>query len=171
MLLTVVKYGNPILETPTEEVTEINDEIRQLVEDMQETMYDNEGVGLAANQVGSSKRIAIIDTSSGEDPEILLVLINPVITDYSEELDEMEEGCLSFPEIRFDIIRPYGVTLEATDLDGNKQVHEASGLLARVFQHELDHLDGKVFIRFLHGLNKQMVKTKIKNMKKRGEWE
>jgi peptide deformylase len=171
MLLKVVKYGDPTLEVPTQEITKISDDINQLIEDMKETMYDHDGVGLAANQIGSPLRLAIIDTSAGEDPEKFMVLINPVITHYSEEEEEMEEGCLSFPEVRFNVFRPSAIIVEALDLDGKKQVYELEDMLARIFQHEIDHLDGKVFIRFLHGLSKQMVLAKIKNMKKWGEWD
>jgi peptide deformylase len=138
---------------------------------MVETMRENDGIGLAANQVGVSKQVAIIDPSLGEDPEALIVLINPEIVEQAEEAEPFNEGCLSFPEIRIDVPRPVSVTVKALDLDGEEKTYKVDEILSRVFQHEIDHLNGVVFINYLKGLAKQMVLTRIKNMKKRGEWD
>lgn len=171
MIRPVVTYGDPVLEQPAEPIEEITDEIRELVSDMLETMHFEDGIGLAANQVGEAKQVAVIDTSGGEDPEAVIVLINPVIEESSEETEPFNEGCLSFPDIRFDVVRPAAVKVRALNLEGEEQEYDVDGILARVFQHEIDHLHGVLFIDYLRGLSKQMVMTRIKNRIKRGEWE
>lgn len=170
MILPIVKYGDPILTTPTEEVEEIDDEIRQLVEDMFETMYAAPGIGLSANQVGSRHRVAVIDVSLGEDPDAKFILINPVITEKEGE-QTAEEGCLSFPEIEVEVTRPERIVVHALNLEGEAIVIEAKDILARVFCHEIDHLDGVVFINYQTGLAKQMTLTTIKRLKRQGAWD
>lgn len=171
MILPVVKYGDPVLITKAEKVEEITDEIRELVANMFETMYASEGIGLAAQQVGELKMVAVVDPSVGEDPEAKVVLINPEITEESEEVEPFQEGCLSFPEIRFDVVRPAGITVKALNMDGEEMEYKVDEIMARVFQHEIDHLNGIVFIDHLKGMAKQMIKTRIKNMKRKGEWD
>jgi peptide deformylase len=171
MIRNVVKFGDPVLEKRAETIDKVDDEIRALVDDMVETMHFEDGIGLAANQVGELKRVAVVDPSAGEDPEKLIVLINPEIVEYGEETEPFNEGCLSFPEIRFDVVRPKSIKVEAEDMDGKEHTYELDGILARVFQHEIDHLNGVLFIDYLKGMSKQMVMTKIKNRMKRGEWD
>lgn len=170
MILPILKYGDPHLITPAEEVDEIDDEIRKLVEDMFETMYDEPGVGLAANQVGVLKRVAVVDLSIGEDPNAPLVLINPEIIEIEGE-QAAEEGCLSFPEIEIEITRPERIVVKALDLEGEEFTLEASNMLTRVICHEIDHLNGKVIIDFQTGLAKQMTLTRIKRLKRQGKWD
>jgi peptide deformylase len=171
MILPVVKYGDPVLTTKAEIIDEITDEIRELAENMFETMYAADGVGLAAQQVGELKMIAVVDPSAGEDPEARVVLINPEIIEESEECEPFQEGCLSFPEIRFDVVRPKAITVKAQNLEGEEVVYKDDEFLARIMQHEIDHLHGVVFIDYLKGMAKQMVKTRIKSMKRKGEWD
>ncbi len=170
MVLKVVKYGDPVLSAVAGKVEEVDEEIKELVRNMFETMQGQDGIGLAANQVGILKRVVVIDPSAGEDPEALLVLINPEIIS-SEGEETCEEGCLSFPEIRFDVSRPESIKVKALNLEGQEVVHEVKNLLAKIFTHEIDHLSGILFIDKLKGLAKEMVLTKIKRMKRNGEWD
>ena len=130
-------FGDPVLKAPASEVTDIDDALRRLVDGMVQTMYDAPGVGLAAPQVGVQKRLFVYDV--GEGPH---AVINPVLNDFRGGEWPYHEGCLSVPELWWDIERPKEVTLRGLDLEGNEQVIEADELLARVFQHEVDHLDG-----------------------------
>ena len=139
-LLPIIQYPDPVLAAKAEPVTEFNDELRKLAADMAETMYAAPGVGLAANQVGSLKRIVVIDIT--DEKNNLLVLVNPYIKSHTEELAEFEEGCLSLKGLYEKVSRPDGVTVCAQDLDGKPFEIEATGLLAVCLQHELDHLDG-----------------------------
>jgi peptide deformylase len=168
-ILPIVLYPDPILLKPTRPVAEIDDRVRQLVADMIETMHAAPGIGLAANQVGETDRICVVDLSVGEEDEALLVLINPEILETSgTDLDQ--EGCLSFPDITFDVERPFQVVLRATGLDGEVFECEAEGLLGRCIQHECEHLDGHTFLRNLSGLKRELVKRKIRKRIKDGEW-
>lgn len=171
MLRKVVKFGDPVLEKRAEPVKEIDSGVRELIDDMIETMHFEDGIGLAANQVGELKRVAVVDPSAGEDPDKLMVLINPEIVEYGEEEELFNEGCLSFPDIRFDVSRPVKIKVEAQNLEGEEIIYELEGLLARVFQHEIDHLNGVLFIDYLKGMSREMVMTRIKNKIKRGEWD
>ncbi|MCS7041565.1 MAG: peptide deformylase [Bryobacteraceae bacterium] len=170
MILRIRKYGDPVLETPAEPVTEFNGELRQLAEDMFETMYANKGIGLAAPQVGISRRLAVIDPTAGEDAAAKLVLVNPVIL-VKEGTQIGEEGCLSIPGFREDVKRAYRVRVRAQDLDGNFFETEGEELLARVIQHELDHLDGILFLQHLSLLKRDLIKRKIRKLVKAGEWD
>jgi len=170
MILPILKFGDPLLITPAEDVEEIDDEIRRLVDDMFETMYAEPGLGLAANQVGVPKRIAIIDMSLGEDPEAKLVLINPEIIE-SEGEQTAEEGCLSFPDITIEVTRPERVVVRAMNLEGEEFVLEGKELFARALCHEIDHLNGVVFINYQTGLAKQLTLSKIRRLKRQGKWD
>ncbi|MCX7605444.1 MAG: peptide deformylase [Bryobacteraceae bacterium] len=170
MILRIRKYGDPVLETPAEPVTEFNGELRQLAEDMFETMYANKGIGLAAPQVGISRRLAVIDPTAGEDAAAKLVLVNPVIL-VKEGTQIGEEGCLSIPGFREDVKRAYRVRVRAQDLEGNFFETEGEELLARVIQHELDHLDGILFLQHLSLLKRDLIKRKIRKLVKAGEWD
>ncbi|MEJ5368721.1 MAG: peptide deformylase [Bryobacteraceae bacterium] len=170
MILRIRKYGDPVLETKAEPVTEFNGELRQLADDMFETMYANKGVGLAAPQVGVSKRLAVIDTSAGEDESARLVLVNPEIL-VKEGTQIGEEGCLSIPGFREDVKRAWRVRVRAQDLEGKFFETEGEELLARVMQHEIDHLDGILFLQHLSLLKRDLIKRKIRKLVKAGEWD
>ncbi|GIU73588.1 MAG: peptide deformylase [Bryobacteraceae bacterium] len=170
MILRIRKYGDPVLETPAEPVTEFNGELRQLADDMFETMYANKGIGLAAPQVGVLRRLAVLDPSAGEDPAAKLVLVNPVIL-VKEGVQIGEEGCLSIPGFREDVKRAYRVRVRAQDLDGNPFETEGEELLARAIQHEIDHLDGILFLQHLSLLKRDLIKRKIRKLVKAGEWD
>ncbi|GIU78116.1 MAG: peptide deformylase [Bryobacteraceae bacterium] len=170
MILRIRKYGDPVLETKAEPVTEFNGELKQLAADMFETMYANKGIGLAAPQVGVSKRLAVLDHSAGEDEAAKLVLVNPEIL-VKEGVQIGEEGCLSIPGFREDVKRAYRVRVRAQDLDGNFFETEGEELLARAIQHEIDHLDGILFLQHLSLLKRDLIKRKIRKLVKAGEWD
>ena len=169
MIYPIVKYGDPVLETPAAKVTEFDGKLRKLVEDMFESMYAAHGVGLAAPQIGISKRIAVIDTTFKEDPDARIVLINPEIIRL-EGKQTGSEGCLSLPEFREEVKRGAKATARAQDLEG--KFFEVSGeeLLARALQHEIDHLNGKLYISHISALKRDLIKRKVKKLMKAGEW-
>ena len=169
MIYPIVKYGNPVLEKPAEKITIFDAELEKLIEDMFESMYEAHGVGLAAPQIGISRRIAVIDVTFKEDPQAKLVLINPEIV-HSEGKHTQSEGCLSIPDFRENVTRPNKVTVRAQDIHG--QVYEKTGeeLLARAFLHETDHLNGKLYLSHLSALKRDLMKRKIRKLIKAGEW-
>jgi peptide deformylase len=169
MIYPIVKYGNPVLEKPAAPVTAFDEELQKLVEDMFESMYAAHGVGLAAPQIGISKRLAVIDTSFKEDPDAKLVLANPEII-HTEGRHTQNEGCLSIPDFRESVTRPRKVTIRAQDVNG--KVFEKTGeeLLARAFLHETDHLNGKLYISHISALKRDLMKRKIRKLIKTGEW-
>ena len=167
-LLKIVKYGDPVLRKKTEPVTEITDDIIQLAEDMLETMYAAPGVGLAGPQVGVSLQICVIDIVP-DDKREPIVLINPKIIS-GENKVELEEGCLSFPKIYEKVKRWNKVFVEYTDLKGITNKVEVDGFLAKAFQHEIDHLNGKVFIDYLPAWKRKLVEKEIKRRKKGKNW-
>ena len=149
-LLPLRVLGDPILREETKPVTVITEEIRRLVDDMFETMYAARGIGLAAPQVGRTERLCVVDVD--EEP---LVLINPEILEASRATEKAEEGCLSIPDVYGDVERPATVRIRAMDREGNVYERDASGLLARCMQHEIDHLHGRMFIDYLSMLKKR----------------
>jgi peptide deformylase len=170
MVYPIVKYGHAVLENPAETVTEFDTaELHKLLEDMFESMYAARGVGLAAPQIGIGKRIAVIDTSAGEDPSRRLVLINPEIV-RTEGAQTEEEGCLSIPGFREPVRRARAVTVRAQNAKG--EVFEMTGedLLARAFQHETDHLNGRLYITHVSALKRDLIKRKIRKLARNGEW-
>jgi len=169
MKLKILKYPEPVLEQPGEPVTEFNDELRKLVDDMFETTYAAQGIGLAAPQVGVSKRLTVIDLSQGKDPEQRLVLINPEII-LSEGKQYEEEGCLSFPDIREKVVRAAKVRIRAQNERGKWFEMDGEELLSRAFQHEIDHLDGIVFIFRMSALKRGLNLRKIRKMQGDGSW-
>jgi peptide deformylase len=169
MILKIVKYPDPVLQQPGEPVTEFDNELRKLVADMFETMYSNQGIGLAAQQVGIAKRITVIDLSVGKDPKQKLVLINPEII-FREGKQYEEEGCLSFPEIREKIQRAAKVRIRAQDERGKWFEMDGEELLSRAFQHEIDHLDGMLFIFRMSALKRDLNLRKIRKMQREGTW-
>ena len=150
-------------------MTEFNDELRALVDDMFESMYEAKGIGLAAPQIGLSKRLTVIDLSFKEKPEDKIVLINPEIVFRAGKQHE-EEGCLSLPEIREKVTRAAKVKVKAQDLEGKWFEIEGEELLSRAFQHEIDHLDGILFFRRVSALKRDLILRKIRKMQKAGEW-
>lgn len=169
MIRPIVKYGDPILTQKAEPVIEFNEELKQLIEDMYETMYNAPGVGLAAPQIGISKRIFIMDCSSEKEKPKRVTFINPKIVS-TEGSQTGDEGCLSFPGIYFEVTRPQHVVVEAQDVDGQKFTLNVSNLEARCVCHENDHLDGELYIEYLSPLKKELVKRKIKKKIKSGNW-
>jgi peptide deformylase len=170
MIRDIVKYPDPILQRPTEKVTEFDEELRTLAADMFESMYKAVGIGLAAPQIGVSKRITVIDLSNQQKPEDKIVLINPEIV-HREGKQHEEEGCLSLPDIRDKVTRAAKVTVKAQDLDGNWFEIDGTELLARCFQHEIDHLDGILFPWRLSALKRDLILRKIRKLQKTGEWK
>ena len=165
----IVLYPDPVLLTPTERVARIDEEIATLVRDMVETMHAAPGIGLAANQVGVGKRVCVVDLSVGDNADDLYVLINPRIVETSGS-EIAEEGCLSFPDVLIDVERPFVAAVEAEDLSGRMFSITARGLLARVMQHEIEHLEGRVFLQNLSPLKRELLKRQIKNRIKAGDW-
>ncbi len=169
MIYPIVLYGDPILDRPTEPVTAFDDDLRKLVDDMFESMYHAKGVGLAANQIGFAKRLAVIDVSFKEDPAKMIVLANPQIIS-KEGRSRMEEGCLSLPDIREDVTRAKTVTVRAQDAYGKTFEITGDDLLGRALQHEVDHLDGKLFINHVSALKRDLIKRKIRKLMRDGQW-
>jgi peptide deformylase len=171
MVLRILKYGEPVLEQPADHVSDFNTpDLNQLIENMFETMYAAKGVGLAAPQVGISKRVTVIDISVGEDETKKLVLINPEIV-AREGSQVGEEGCLSIPGFREPVTRANKVSVKAHNEKGEPIELSGEELLARAFQHEIDHLNGKLFINHLSALKRDIIRRKIKKMQKAGEWD
>jgi peptide deformylase len=169
MILNIVKYPEPVLSQPGEPITEFNDELRKLAADMFETTYASQGIGLAAPQVGVSKRLTVIDLSMGKNPKDKLVLINPEII-FSDGKVYDEEGCLSFPEIKEKVVRHAKVRIRAQDLDGKWFEMDGEELLSRCMQHEIDHLDGMLFIFRMSALKRDLNLRKIRKMQREGKW-
>ena len=163
-ILPILRYPHPNLANVAQEIATVDDAIRDLVANMLETMYDANGIGLAATQVDVHERIVVIDVS--EDRDQPMVLINPEITWYSEEKLLGDEGCLSVPGFYDGVERSAEVHIRALDRDGKSRVIEAEGLLAVCVQHELDHLLGKVFVEYLSPLKRNRIKTKLLKQKK-----
>ncbi|HWF03690.1 MAG TPA: peptide deformylase [Candidatus Angelobacter sp.] len=170
MIYPIVLYGDPVLETPAEEVTEFNSDLKKLVEDMFESMYAAHGVGLAAPQIGVSKRIAVVDVTFKDDPDAKLVLINPEIIG-REGKQTGQEGCLSLPDFHENLTRANVVTVRAQDLEGKWFEKTGDELLARALLHETDHLNGRLFISHVSALKRDLIKRKIKKLVRAGEWE
>lgn len=169
MIYPIVKFGNPVLEKPAEPVTVFDGELKKLAEDMFESMYAARGVGLAAPQIGLSKRLAVIDVTFKEDPDAKLVLVNPEII-HTEGRHSQNEGCLSIPEFREPVTRPKKVTVRAQDLNGKWFQKTGEDLLARAFLHETDHLNGRLYISHISALKRDLMKRKIRKLMKAGEW-
>lgn len=169
MVYPITLYGDPVLETPAATVTEFDEDLKKLVEDMFESMYAAHGVGLAAPQIGISKRITVIDVTFKEDPNAKLVLINPEII-HTEGRQRGTEGCLSLPEFREDVTRPKKVTVRAQDAEGNWFEHTGEELLARALMHETEHLQGRLYISHISGLKRDLMKRKIKKLMRTGQW-
>lgn len=170
MIYPIVKYGDPVLEKQAETVTEFGTpELEKFLEDMFESMYAAKGVGLAAPQIGVSRRIAVIDCSVGENPAEKIVLINPEIIRV-EGKQKGEEGCLSIPGFREEVVRGQKVTVRAQNARGETFEMTGEDLLARAFLHETDHLNGRLYISHISALKRDLIKRKVRKLQKAGEW-
>ena len=168
-VLEIVKWPAPVLDTPADPVTEFDERLKRLVSDMFETMYAARGVGLAAPQVGVSRRLFVMDCSGGRDPEARVALVNPVVLSVEGE-QTGDEGCLSFPGIFFQVKRSLRAVVRAQDLDGEEFEFDGLDLEARCMLHETDHCDGVVFIDRTTALKRELVRRKIKRLQKQGRW-
>ncbi|MEM5502902.1 peptide deformylase [Ahrensia kielensis] len=168
-ILPLVIIPDPILRQKSKLVERVDDDLRKFADNMLETMYDAPGVGLAAIQVGEARRMLVIDVAGKDDEPNPQVFINPSIVKSSDTPNLYEEGCLSIPDIYAEVERPAEVTVEYIDLTGKQQLIEADGMLATVLQHEIDHLDGTLFIDHLSKLKREMVIRKFKKLSKQRE--
>lgn len=165
----IIRYGADVLHQPARPVAEITPEIVQLVDDMIQTMYAAPGVGLAATQVGVPLRIFVADISVGRNANDLITFINPEFVE-RDGMQLEEEGCLSVPGFNASLARPSRAVIKGLNRDGHEQVIEGTGLLARCFQHEMDHLEGTLFVDRLRGLQKDLIVRKIKKLSRAGKW-
>jgi peptide deformylase len=168
-IYSIVKYGDPILEKPTAAIGNFDAELEELTEDMFASMYAAQGVGLAAPQIGKNIRLTVVDVTGGKNPEAKIVLANPEIIHAEGEKRE-EEGCLSLPGFRGYVVRPQFVTVKAQNAKGEEFEIRGEDLLARAFCHEIDHLNGILFIQHLSMLKRDLIRRKIKKLRKQGEW-
>ena len=169
MIRPILRYGERPLHEPAVTVTMFDDGLHRLIDDMIETMYAAPGVGLAATQIGVHQRVFVIDLTVGRNLSDLIVMVNPVFVE-REGTQVEEEGCLSAPGFNATVVRPRRAVVKGLDRHGVEQTIEGTDLLARAFQHEMDHLDGVVFIDRLRGIKREMMVRKIQKMKKSGKW-
>jgi peptide deformylase len=169
MIRPILKYGDPVLHERAKPVDAVSPDVERLVDDMIDTMYAAPGVGLAAPQVGVSLRIFVVDISVGRDPSGLIVFINPEFIE-RDGLQIEEEGCLSVPGFNATVVRPATVTVKGLDRGGTAHQHAGTGLLARAFQHEMDHLDGTLFVDRLRGIKRDLIVRRIKKLTRAGKW-
>ena len=169
MIRDILRYGDPRLLSENAEAAAGSPDLSALLSDMVETCHLAPGIGLAAPQIGVNQRVAIVDLSIGEDPSALIVLVNPVILDASGEQKE-EEGCLSVPDLAERVERPARVVVQASDAAGKTREIEGTGLLARALCHEIDHLNGLLYIDRLHGLKRELTWRKIERRAAKGVW-
>ena len=169
MIRPILRYGAGALHSPAAPVDDISPDTQQLVDDMIQTMYAAPGIGLAATQVGVPLRIFVVDISVGRNPADLITFVNPEFVE-REGMQLEEEGCLSVPGFNATVARPARAVVKGLDRQGREQVIEGTGLLARAFQHEMDHLDGTVFVDRLRGLQKDLIVRKIRKLSRAGKW-
>ena len=169
MIRPILRHGDSLLHEPARAVEAITPDIERLVDDMIETMYAAPGIGLAAPQVGAPLRLFVVDISLGRDPSSLIVLINPAFV-VRDGMQLEEEGCLSVPGFEATVVRPARVIVKGLDRHGAEQTYEGTGLLARAFQHEVDHLDGTLFIDHLRGIKRDLIVRKIRRLSRAGKW-
>jgi peptide deformylase len=165
----IVLYPDPVLLRPTRPVERFDDALRRLVDDMRDTMYAAPGIGLAANQIGVSQRVCVVDLTAGDEEGHFHAFVNPEVLEIDGR-DVAEEGCLSFPDIALDVARALRIRVRARDLDGEPFETEAEGLMARAMLHEIEHLDGQTFLRNVSSLKREMVKRQIKKRIRNGDW-
>lgn len=169
MIRPIVRYGHEALHRPADPVDAITEEVRTIIADLIDTMYAAPGVGLAAPQIGVPLRVFVIDTSVGRDPNALIVLVNPEFVS-REGMQLEEEGCLSVPGFNATVARPKQATVKGLDRDGHERVIHGVGLLARAFQHEMDHLEGRLFVDRLRGIKREMIVRKVRKLVRAGQW-
>ena len=169
MIRPIVKYGHSVLHEPARLVETIDDDIKALIDDMVETMYVAPGVGLAAPQIGVPLRLFVVDLSVGRSAGQLIVMINPELV-AREGMQTEEEGCLSVPGFNATVVRPSRVVVKGLDREGRERTIEGEGLLARAFQHEMDHLDGTLFVDRLRGIKRDLIVRKIQKLRRSGKW-
>ena len=169
MIRPIVKFGDAVLQVRAATVPAINDELQMVIDDMIETMYAAPGIGLAAPQVGLPLRIFVVDLSLGHNPDDLIVMINPELVS-QEGMQLEEEGCLSVPGFNATVVRPGRVVVRGLDRTGAPRDVEGTDLQARAFQHEMDHLDGKLFVDRLRGIKRDLIVRKIRKKMKAGTW-
>jgi peptide deformylase len=169
MIRPILRYGEQPLHRPAAEVTAFDDDLQKLIDDMVETMYAAPGVGLAATQIGLPLRLFVVDITVGRRPGDVIVMVNPSFVAL-EGVQLEEEGCLSVPGFNATVVRPARAVVRGLDRHGNEQVIEGRELLARAFQHEMDHLDGTVFVDRLRGIKKDLIVRKIQKLKRAGRW-
>jgi len=165
----ILKYGDDTLHAPARPVAAITPDIHALLDDMIDTMYAAPGIGLAAPQVGVPLRVFVVDVSLGRDPSALIEMINPVFVERDGTQLE-EEGCLSAPGFNATVVRPQHVVVKGLDRDGTERTVDGSGLLARAFQHEMDHLDGTLFVDRLRGIKRDLIVRRIRKLARAGKW-
>lgn len=172
MILPVFTYNHPVLKQKTADIADMSDEIRILIRDMFETMYQANGIGLAANQIGKGLSLTVIDVADNDDDNDSgqLVLVNPVIEAFSDEAEEFEEGCLSLPDYRDTVVRPSAIQVRFLDVEMKERVMQVDGLLARVMQHEIDHLNGIYFFERLSPIRRTLGNSKLKKIA-RGQFD
>lgn len=169
MIRRIVKFGETVLHQLAEPVPQITRDIDTLIDDMVETMYAASGIGLAATQVGVPLRILVVDLSGGRDAQGLITLVNPQFVE-REGMQLEEEGCLSLPGFNATVARPLRVRIKGLDRSGQERTADGEGLLARAFQHEMDHLDGKVFVDRLRGIKRDLIVRRIRKLDRAGKW-
>ncbi len=169
MIRPILKYGDPVLHRPAASVSAVTPDIENLIDDMLDTMYAAPGIGLAATQVGEALRVFVVDISNGRDAGQVIALVNPEFVD-REGMQLEEEGCLSVPGFNATVARPQKVIVRGTDRRGVERIIHAEGLLARAFQHEMDHLDGRVFIDRLRGVKRDLIVRRIRKLTRAGKW-
>jgi peptide deformylase len=169
MLRPIVRYGTPVLTGPTGPVTDFGPPLQRLIDDMIETMYAAPGIGLAAPQIGEPLRLSVIDLSIGKRGGEVITLANPEFVE-REGMQLEEEGCLSIPGFEATVARPARVVVRAQDREGTMRTIEGTGLLARALQHEIDHLDGVLFVDRLRGIKRDLILRKVRKLQRAGKW-
>jgi peptide deformylase len=169
VLRPILKYGDETLHEPARPVDAITPDIERIIDDLVETMYAAPGIGLAAPQVGIPLRIFVVDLTVGRDPNGLIVMVNPHFVE-RDGMQLEEEGCLSVPGFNATVVRPQRAVVRGLDRTGAEREHQGTGLLARAFQHEMDHLDGIVFVDRLRGIKRDLIVTKIRKLTRAGKW-
>ena len=169
MIRPILKYGDQILHEAARPIDALTPEITSVISDMVDTMYAAPGIGLAATQIGVPLRIFVVDISLGRDPAGLIVMVNPEFV-LREGMQLEEEGCLSVPGFNATVVRPERAIVKGLDRTGAEHEREGSGLLARAFQHEMDHLDGTLFVDRLRGIKRDLIVRRIKKLTRAGKW-
>jgi peptide deformylase len=169
MIRPIVRLGAPTLHRPAEPVPSVDEEVRALVDDLVHTMYAAPGIGLAAPQVGVPLRVFVVDVSAGRSTGELIVMINPTFVE-RDGMQVEDEGCLSVPGFNASVVRPARAIVRGLDREGNERTVEGTGLLARAFQHEMDHLDGTLFVDRLRGIKRDLIVRRIQKLKRSGKW-